>query len=105
MRSTGTRSHDLRHVEDRVRQVGSATHEAGEDAGVEPERVEVGVDDQVAVAGPHTDNFTPRVVALAYGTVDQHCAFREPVVPDVNMMWQRSSPVTESERCAQLGRR
>ena len=68
----GDPGHHRRDVEHRVGDVGGPGHEAGQNAGVEAESVEVGVDDQIAVADPQTDHLAPRLEAPADGGMDEH---------------------------------
>ena len=63
------------HIEDRVRDDRRPGHEAGEDAGVEPERMEERIDDQVAVL-IHADHTRPREIGPTDGGVDEHGALR-----------------------------
>ena len=72
----GDALHHRVDVEHRVRNDRRALDEAREDAGLQTERVEERVDDEVAVAGPEADDGRPRVVRLHARAVRQHRAFR-----------------------------
>ena len=61
----GDALHHRVDVEHRVRNDRRALDEAGEDAGLQAERVEERVDDEVAVALAQPDDARPRVVGLA----------------------------------------
>ena len=63
-------------VEHRVRHDRRALDQAGEDAGLQAERVEERVDDEVAVAVPEPDHRRPRVVRLHARAVREHRALR-----------------------------
>ena len=73
----GDASHHRGDVEDRVRQDRRTGHQAGEDPGVESERVEERVDDQVAVT-VETDDVAPRLVPPAGGRMGEHGSLRRP---------------------------
>ncbi len=70
--------HHRRHVEDGVGDHRRPAHERRDDAGVEPERVEVRVDHQVAVTLLEADHEGPRVVGPHRGAVAEHGALRVP---------------------------
>ena len=68
--------HDLGDVEHRMRQHRRPLHQAGEDAGVQAERVEERVDDQVAIALFEPDHGRPRVVPTTDRRVREHRPLR-----------------------------
>ena len=73
-RLLGDALHHRVDVEHRVRHDRRALDQAREDAGLQPERVEERVDDEIAVAGPEPDHGRPRVVRLHARAVREHRA-------------------------------
>jgi hypothetical protein len=72
----GDALHDLFDIEHRVRDDRRALDDAREDAGLQPERVEERVDDEVAVTRAEADHRRPRVVRLHARPVREHRALR-----------------------------
>ena len=76
MRSSPMRRSTCRHVEDRVRDDRRAAHQARDEPGLVPERVEERVDDQVAVAFAQADEARPHLEDAQRLRVRRHDALR-----------------------------